>query len=94
MIPRFETSTEIMHYIVKKGFIAIDGVSLTILDMDSSAFRVSLVDYTRKNTTMGGKRTGDVVNLEVDIIAKYVERFNRSYHHGITTEFLEEHGFS
>jgi riboflavin synthase len=93
-IMRFETRPEIMHYIVTKGFIAIDGVSLTVLDRDTDSFTVSIVDYTRKNTTLGGKRVGDLVNLEVDIIAKYVERFSQSYRPGITAEFLKEHGFS
>ncbi len=92
-IMRFETRPEIMHYIVTKGFIAVDGVSLTVLDRDTGSFTVSIVDYTRKNTTLGGKRVGDLVNLEVDIIAKYVERFSQSYRPGITAEFLEEHGF-
>jgi riboflavin synthase len=93
-IMRFETRPEIMHYIVTKGFIAIDGVSLTVLDRTTDSFTVSIVDYTRKNTTLGGKRVGDLVNLEVDIIAKYVERFSQSYRPGITAEFLKEHGFS
>lgn len=90
----FETRPEIMHYIVTKGFIAVDGISLTVLDRDTGSFTVSIVDYTRKNTTLGGKRVGDLVNLEVDIIAKYVERFSQSYRPGITAEFLKEHGFS
>ncbi len=93
-IMRFETRPEIMHYIVTKGFITVDGVSLTVLDRDTGSFTVSIVDYTRKNTTLGGKRVGNLVNLEVDIIAKYVERFSQSYRPGITAEFLKEHGFS
>lgn len=94
IIPRFETTEKIMHYIVNKGFIAVDGVSLTVLDLDHSSFTVSLVDYTSKHTTLGDKRIGEVVNLEVDIIAKYVERFNQSYRQGITAVFLKEHGYS
>jgi len=93
-IVRFETQAEIMHYIVTKGFIAVDGISLTVLDRDTDSFTVSIVGYTRKNTTLGSKRVGDLVNLEVDIIAKYVERFSQPYRPGITAEFLEEHGFS
>ncbi|NOQ17799.1 MAG: riboflavin synthase, partial [Dehalococcoidales bacterium] len=87
-IMKFETRPEIMHYIVTKGFIAVDGVSLTVLDRDTGSFVVSIVGYTRKNTTLGGKRVGDLVNLEVDIIAKYVERFSQPYRPGITAEFL------
>ncbi|MDD5509816.1 MAG: riboflavin synthase [Dehalococcoidales bacterium] len=90
----FETRPEIMHYIVNKGFIAVDGVSLTVMDRDAGSFTVSLVGYTRENTTLGSKRVGDPVNLEVDIIAKYVERLSQTYRPGITAEFLKEHGFS
>jgi len=93
-IMRFETRPEIMHYIVNKGFIAVDGVSLTVMDRDAGSFTVSLVGYTRENTTLGSKRVGDPVNLEVDIIAKYVERLSQTYRPGITAEFLKEHGFS
>ncbi|MDD5591394.1 MAG: riboflavin synthase [Dehalococcoidales bacterium] len=93
-IIRFETRPEIMHYIVNKGFIAVDGVSLTVVDRDTGSFTVSIVGYTRENTTLGSKRVGDPVNLEVDIIAKYVERLSQTYHPGITAEFLKEHGFS
>ncbi len=93
-IMRFETRPEIMHYIVNKGFIAVDGVSLTVADRDTGSFTVSLVGYTRENTTLGSKRVGDPVNLEVDIIAKYVERLSQTYRPGITAEFLKQHGFS
>lgn len=89
---RFETTPEIMRYIVEKGFIAVDGVSLTVVECSSTAFGVSLVDYTQRNSTLGGKKPGDVVNLEVDIIAKYVERL-RGGGSAITKEFLAEHGF-
>jgi riboflavin synthase len=93
MIFRFETLPEVMHYIVEKGFIAIDGVSLTIVSKNTSLFQVSVVDYTRQHTTLGRRRVGDVVNLEVDIIAKYVERFSQARSSGITVDFLQEHGF-
>jgi len=89
---RFEAPQEVMRYIVEKGFIAVDGVSLTVVECSSTAFGVSLVDYTQRNSTLGGKRAGDVVNLEVDIIAKYVERV-RGGGSAITREFLAEHGF-
>jgi riboflavin synthase len=81
-----------MRYIVEKGFIAVDGVSLTVVECSSTAFGVSLVAYTQRNSTLGGKKPGDVVNLEVDIIAKYVERL-RGGGSAITKEFLAEHGF-
>jgi riboflavin synthase len=67
-------------------------VSLTVVEYDTTSFKVSLVAYTIENTNLGGKRVGDVVNLEVDIIAKYVERL-REGSSAITMEFLAEHGF-
>ena len=92
-IIRFETSPEVMSFIVPKGFIAVDGISLTVTNRDSTSFRVSIVDYTRQHTTLGEKQPGDVVNLEVDIIAKYVEQLSQKQHTGITAGFLQEHGF-
>ena len=88
----FETVQEIMRYIVEKGFIAVDGVSLTVVQYKSDSFNVSLVGYTRENTILGNRRPGDIVNLEVDIIAKYVARL-RDGSDAITKEFLAEHGF-
>jgi len=93
MLLRFEAPPEAMRYVAKKGFIAVDGVSLTIVDYDASSFLVSIVEYTRKHTTLGSKRVGDLVNLEVDVIAKYVERLSQAHHPGITVDFLQEHGF-
>ena len=93
VIIRFEAPPEVMRYVVKKGFIAVDGVSLTVVDYDTGSFRVSVVDYTRKQTTLGSRQVGDLVNLEVDIIAKYVEQLTQARSTGITTEFLQEHGF-
>jgi riboflavin synthase len=90
---RFEAPQQIMYYMVEKGFIAVDGVSLTIVTKDTSSFQVSVVDYTRKHTTLGNRRVGDVVNLEVDIIAKYVEQFSQTRSPGITVDFLQQHGF-
>ena len=93
MLIRFEAPPEVMRYIVEKGFIAVDGVSLTIVTKDTSSFRVSIVDYTRKHTTLGNRQVGDPVNLEVDIIAKYVEQLGQAHSTGITADFLQEHGF-
>ncbi|TET37232.1 MAG: riboflavin synthase [Dehalococcoidia bacterium] len=89
---RYEAPPEIMRYVVEKGFIAVDGVSLTVVECNATSFKVSLVPYTLENTNLGGRRPGDVVNLEVDIIAKYVERL-REAGSSITLEFLAEHGF-
>ena len=89
----FEASPEVLRYVVDKGFIAVDGVSLTVVTRDSRSFQVSLVDYTRTNTTLGRRQAGDLVNLEVDVIAKYVEQFAQARYEGITVDFLKEHGF-
>ena len=93
MLLRFGTPPEVIRYMVAKGFIAVDGVSLTVVDFNTSSFLVSIVEYTRENTTLGSKRVGDLVNLEVDIIAKYVERLSQSRRPGVTVDFLQEHGF-
>ncbi len=91
---RFEAPPEVMSYIVTKGFIAVDGVSLTVVVCSSHSFQVSIVGYTQKHTTLGSRRVGDLVNLEVDIMAKYVERLSQAHRPGITVDFLQEHGFS
>ena len=88
-----EASHEVMRFTVPKGFIAVDGTSLTIMTKDSSSFWVSLVEYTRQNTVQGEKKIGDMVNLEIDIIAKYVEQLSRSQSTGVTFDLLKEHGF-
>ena len=62
------------RYVVEKGSVAVDGVSLTVAELDGSGFRIALVPHTRAVTTMGSLAAGDRVNLEVDVLAKYVER--------------------
>ena len=94
VLMRFEAPTEVMRYIVLKGFIAVDGVSLTVASRDTGSFWVSIVDYTRQLTLLGNQKVGDMVNLEVDIIAKYVEQLSQPGHTGITADFLQEHGFT
>ena len=70
-----EAPPEVMRYCVEKGSIAVDGVALTIAALeDEGTFEVALVPHTLQTTTLGGKRPGDEVNLEVDVLAKYVER--------------------
>jgi riboflavin synthase len=92
-IMRISASAKLMPYIVDKGFIAVDGVSLTIVDLDDFSFVVSLVAYTMENTTLGRKRPGDIVNLEADVIAKYVECLNERKKQSLNLEFLREYGF-
>lgn len=93
MLIRFEAPPKVMDYIVDKGFIAVDGVSLTVVTKNTGSFQVSIVDYTQKHTTLGSRQVGDLVNLEVDIIAKYVEQLSQAHSTGITTDFLQKHGF-
>jgi len=66
---------DVLKYMVKKCFVAVNGVSLTVTDCDTSQFSVSLVSYSRHKTNLGTLKQGNRVNLEVDIIAKYIEKF-------------------
>jgi len=92
-IMRISASAKLMSYMVSKGFITVDGVSLTIVDLDDFSFVVSLVAYTIEHTTLGGRRSGDIVNLETDIIAKYVESLKERKKQSLNFEFLREYGF-
>ena len=74
MVVTITTPPELLKYIIKKGSIAIDGISLTVTEVTETSFSVSLIPHTAKETTLGFKDVGDRVNLETDIIAKYVER--------------------
>jgi len=94
LLMRFEAPHEVMHYIVEKGFIAVDGTSLTVVDKDAASFSASIVGYTREHTILADRKTGDTVNLEADIIGKYVAEFMKPQGGGITAEFLQEHGFT
>ncbi len=71
---RFALPAEIARYVVMKGFIALDGVSLTVAAVAKATFDVALIPHTARRTTLGTLRGGDLVNVEVDIIGKYVER--------------------
>ena len=82
-----------MRYVVEKGFITVSGISLTVTACGSDWFQVSIVGYTLANTTVTGWRAGTVVNLEADIIAKYVAQMVTGRGSGITTEFLQDHDF-
>ncbi len=90
---RISAPARLMPYIVDKGFIAVDGVSLTIVDFDDFSFVVSLVTYTMEHTTLGRKNPGDIVNLEADILAKYVEGLKERKKQSLNLEFLREYGF-
>jgi riboflavin synthase len=69
----FRTPKRLMPYIVKKGFVAVDGISLTVVNKRASSFTVSVIPYTLEHTALKERRVGDPVNLEVDVLAKYVE---------------------
>ena len=70
----FKAPKNIARYIVEKGFIAVDGISLTVVSENASGFTVAVIPYTYQHTTLGAYKPGAVVNLEADILAKYVER--------------------
>ena len=70
----FEAPPEVLRYCVEKGSVAVEGVSLTITDVDDTGFAVALVPHTLAVTTLGRLRPDDEVNLEADVLAKYVER--------------------
>jgi len=92
-IARISAPSQLLKYIVIKGFIAVDGVSLTVNGCDDFSFAVSLVDFTRKHTTLGIIKPGDTVNLEVDIMAKYIEKLQQKGKNGVTLDLLAEQGF-
>ena len=71
----FRAPREVLRYVVEKGSIAVDGISLTVNRVDEYSFAVLLIPHTLEKTTLGEKRPGDKVNLEVDIVGKYVEKF-------------------
>jgi riboflavin synthase len=90
---RFQAPDEIMRYLVEKGFIAIEGISLTIAARETGWFEAAVIEYTKENTNLKYHKIGDPVNLEIDIMAKYVERFMQNQRGNITQEFLTENGF-
>ena len=96
---RIEADAKLLRYIVEKGSIAIDGISLTVATVDGRGFQVSVIPHTREVTALSERKIGDTVNLENDIIGKYVERLlapgsgEDTKGSGLTMDFLAEHGF-
>ena len=88
---------ELLHYIVEKGSIAIDGISLTVAKVTETSFSVSIIPHTAAQTILGSRKVGDIVNLENDIIGKYVEKLMKPAESpktgGITMEFLMKNGY-
>ena len=98
-IVTIKTSPNLLRYMLMKGSIAIDGVSLTIMDLTESTFSVSLIPHTKKETILLMKKAGDTVNLETEVIGKYVEKFlgiskpTKQEESTIDMNFLVENGF-
>lgn len=91
----FESSPEILKYVVKKGSAAVDGISLTVVETDNKSFSVAIIPHTLKATNIGEKGIGNKVNIEVDIIGKYVEKLlNRKDTDANLMELLKERGFA
>lgn len=94
-----QTEPALMRTIVPKGFIALDGVSLTVVDVFDDSFTVTLVAYTQQHITLPHQQIGYQVNIEVDVLGKYVERVisqrldQRNQPHKIDLEFLAQHGY-
>ncbi len=85
---------DLARHITEKGSVAIDGISLTVADVNGEIFTVSVIPHTAKNTTLSRKKVGDAVNIETDCIAKYVEKtLSAKNGGGITREFLTKYGF-
>jgi riboflavin synthase len=76
-VVRIAAEPELLRYVVEKGSIAVDGVSLTVAEIDDEGFTVSLIPETLERTTLGSAAPGRVVNLEVDVLAKYVEKLTQ-----------------
>lgn len=99
VVTTIEAPAELLKYIIKKGSIAIDGISLTVTEVTEHSFSVSLIPHTAKETTLGFKAVGEKVNLETDIIGKYVERMlsfgnkQEGQANPVDANFLAKHGF-
>jgi riboflavin synthase len=101
VVVRIGAPPTVMRYIVEKGSVAIDGISLTVVAVGPDWFTVSLIPHTAAVTTLGIKGVGEPVNLEADVIGKYVEKLlglqprqGEGVKGGLSAEFLAEHGFS
>ena len=92
----FSVPKELQRQMVEKGSVAVDGISVTAASITPHGFTVAVIPHTFENTTLGRKKVGDEVNIEVDVLGKYVRRFLAGGEKGesdISREFLERHGF-
>ena len=98
-IYEIEIDRKYMKYIVEKGRVTLDGASLTVMKLGDTTFGVSLIPHTQEMITLGKRRVGDYINVETDLIGKYIERFMKfqdepsEKKEGITMEFLMKNGF-
>lgn len=94
-----KVSEALRNYIIMKGSIAIDGTSLTVFGVTDTTFTISIIPHTISETIIGAKGTGDIVNIECDMVGKYIEQFierrfeSKTKKSTLSTTFLEEHGF-
>jgi len=89
----FKAPRHVCDYIIKKGSITIEGISLTVVDVKLEEFSVSIIPHTLEETNLGLKILGDQVNLECDLVGKYIEKFMKKEEPKITGEFLKTNGF-
>ena len=90
----FEVPGELSRYIAKKGSICVDGVSLTINEVSGNTFGLNIIPHTAEVTTMGAYEAGTAVNIEVDLLARYIERMLGNDAGGLSIDFLREHGYA
>ena len=88
-----EVPEEYIKYIVDKGSIAVDGISLTVTECKNNIFTLNIIPHTFEMTILKDKKTGDEVNIEVDVLGKYIEKMHFSGKKEITKEFLNENGY-
>lgn len=89
----FEIPENEAKYVVYKGSVTINGVSLTVADIKQNVFSIAVIPHTLMNTTLKDLNYGDYVNIETDILGRYVEKFLSTQNNNITTDFLQENGF-
>lgn len=89
----FKVPENIAKYIVYKGSITVNGISLTVAKNENNTFSAAIIPHTLENTNLKYLKTGDLVNIETDILGRYVEKFLYSQNNNITEDFLKENGF-
>jgi riboflavin synthase len=98
---KIQASANIMQYIISKGSVAVDGISLTVQKHDETAFEIAIIPHTLKHTNLGARAEGDRVNLEADLIAKYLKKYvdeglserRKNFASRLTEEYLKDQGY-